>query len=150
MSRRMASVGRTGHARAPPVRIEDGRVGLGELGDPAGHQGAPHVVEALEAPHVEEQVEARADARVHEVADVADDEPGVVEPVAADGDVDGLADVVHAHRVPAAVEQQLGVGAAAAAEVDGATYAVGPVGLLALEEVRGAWAGPRGPPSPTG
>ena len=114
---------------------QDGGVRLGELRDTPSHQGASHVVEALEAADVEEEVEPVADAGVHEVPYVADDEVGVVEPVAPDGDVDGLTDVVDPHGVPPALDEELGVPAAATAEVEGAPEAVRSECLFSLEEV---------------
>ena len=65
---------------------------------------------------------------------VADDEPGVVEAVASHGHVDRPAHVVDADRVPATVDEELGVRPAAAAEVDGTAAAFGTVGLLPVEK----------------
>ena len=75
--------------------------------------------QSLEAADVEDQREAAADAGVHEVADVADDEPGVGDAVATDGDVDGLPHVVDADGVPAALDEALGALAGAAPEIEG-------------------------------
>ena len=97
---------------------------------PAATRARSSLAEPLEAADVEHQREAAADAGVHEVADVADDEPGVGDAGAAYGDVDGLADVVDADGVPAALDEVAGALTGAAPEVEGPAQVRSALALL--------------------